>query len=304
MNEKTNIICFVIATKDRPKELRKTLKSLSEQTIKPYEVVVVDGGEKRVENICKNIQRLNIRYLNHRPPSASIQRNIGIGIVNKDCDFIGILDDDIVLKEKAVEFMMAFWKTADKNVGGAAFNLMNHPAIYAEKYKTMRVTEKLGLYSKKGGKVTDAGFQTLIGNVKRNKFVDWLPSTAVIYSKRVFEDFLFDEWYKGYSYLEDLDFSYLVGKKYKLAVVADAGYFHYPAPWGRGSGYEFGVREVLNRIYFIKKHKELSILKCFMALKIRQFMSIWLFLKEKKFYFLSRAFGNSVGFVKSIIQNK
>ncbi len=294
------IIAFVIATKDRPEELRLLLQSLNNQSVFPSEVVIVDGGGKRLGSEFKDFKNLDIKYIQMKPPSATKQRNMGIKAVDENCSFIGILDDDIILEERAVENMMDFWKKADKRIGGAAFNLLNHPELYAEKFKSLGITEKLGLYSKTGGNVLASGFQSLIGTLNESKFVNWLPSTAVVWRKKVFEEFLFDEWYKGYSYLEDLDFSYEVGKKYKLAVVADAGYYHYPASGGRGSGYEFGVREVLNRIHFVNKHSELSLFKCFMALKVRQFMSLWLFIKKRNFYFLSRAFGNSVGFIKTI----
>jgi glycosyltransferase involved in cell wall biosynthesis len=304
MKKRFNRLCFVIATKDRPIKLRNMLKSLVQQTRKPDKVVVVDGGDKLPTKIGDECKNLNIKYIRVYPPSATRQRNMGIKSLDKNCDFIGILDDDIILEEKSVENIMEFWRKIDKDVGGAAFNLMNHTNLYAEKFKSLDITKKLGLYSKTGGKVLPSGFQSLIGRVKKNTFVDWLPSTAVIWRKKVFNNFLFDEWYKGYSYLEDLDFSYAVGKKYKLAVVADAGYYHYPAPSGRGSGYEFGVREVVNRFHFVRKHGELSIFKCFIGLKIRQIMSLWIFIKERKFYFLSRAFGNSVGFFKALFQNK
>jgi len=304
MNTKHDKICIVIPTKDRPRKLRSVLQSLVSQTQKPYEVIIVDGSEKSTVDFLNDFNELRIKYLTLQPPSATRQRNFGIKSVSKDCNLIGLIDDDVALEERAIERMMAFWKTSDINVGGAAFNLMNHPEIYAEKFKSMRITEKLGLYSKTGGKVTAAGFHTLIGNVKRNEFVDWFSSGASVWKKHILESYAFDEWYTGYSYLEDLDFSYTVGKKYKLAVVADAGFFHYPASGGRGSGFEFGMKEVLNRLYFVKKHEELSVFKCFLALKIRQLISVWLFLKERKFYFLSRAFGNSVGFIKAIVQNR
>jgi len=304
MKKERHRICIVIPTKDRPEKLRTVLWSLANQTQKPYEVIIVDGSEKNTVGFLNDFDEFKISYMTLQPPSATRQRNLGIKAVSQDCDFVGLIDDDVVLEERAIECMMGFWKNADGNVGGAAFNVMNHPEIYAEKFKSMKITERLGLYSKKRGKVTAAGFQALIGKVKRNVFVDWLSSGASVWRKYIFESYGFDEWYTGYSYLEDLDFSYTVGKKYKLVVVADAGYYHYPAPGGRGSGYEFGMKEVLNRLYFIKKHKELSFLKCILALKVRQLMSVWLFFKERKIYFLSRAFGNSVGFIKSIIQNK
>ena len=57
-----------------------------------------------------------------------------------------------------------------------------------------------------------SGFQTMIGPVQVATPSDWLPTTAVVCGKRVFESFRFDEWFEGYSYLEDLDFSYRVGE--------------------------------------------------------------------------------------------
>lgn len=296
---KNNNINFVLvaATKDRPQKLKNLLESIQSQTLLPTEIIIVDGGDKSVDYISKDFKNLNIKYMQLRPPSGTKQRNLGIKSA-VSADLIGIIDDDIVLEKKAIENMLLFWERAPQDLGGAAFNLMNHPNIFAESMKIHPISEKLGLYSKKRGAVLPSGFHTLIGKVEKIKFVDWLPSTAVVYRKKVFEEFLFDEWYKGYSYLEDLDFSYTVGKKYKLAVVPNARYYHFSAHGGRGNGFEFGEREVLNRFHFVRKHKELSSKKCFLALIFRKFISLWVFLKEKDVYFLNRALGNILGFIK------
>ncbi len=76
------------------------------------------------------------------------------------------------------------------------------------------------------------------------------------------EEVGFDEFFDGFSYLEDLDFSYTVGRRYRLAVVAGAGYAHHPP--GRGDTFDFlhfGRIEIRNRIFFVRKHG-LSVSKC------------------------------------------
>ena len=77
-----------------------------------------------------------------------------------------------------------------------------------------------------------SGWQTLTGTVSETIFVDWLPSTAAVWRREIFKNFSFDDFFDGYSYLEDLDFSYSVAREYKLAIVADAKYWHYPSPFG------------------------------------------------------------------------
>ena len=38
------------------------------------------------------------------------------------------------------------------------------------------------------------------------------------------EEFKFDEWFTGNAFCDDVDYSYRVGKKYKLMVVKRKGY--------------------------------------------------------------------------------
>ncbi|MGE5741496.1 MAG: glycosyltransferase family 2 protein, partial [Candidatus Aminicenantes bacterium RBG_16_66_30] len=158
-----------------------------------------------------------------------------------------------------------------------------------------------GLYSGRGGGVTASGFQTMIGPVTVTTWTEWLPSGASVWRRDIFGRFRFDEWFEGYSYLEDLDFSYRVGRASKLAVVAPARYRHLPASGGRGGGYAFGLREVLNRTHFVRKHPGLSIAKCRAALTLRLLMSLADAVRERKASSAARAFGNAVGLVRSML---
>jgi GT2 family glycosyltransferase len=142
----------------------------------------------------------------------------------------------------------------------------------------------------------------MIGPLGRTGWTDWLPSGASVWRKAVVRDFRFDEWFGGYSYLEDLDFSYRVRKSFKLAVVAGARYSHLPAPGGRGGGYAFGLKEVMNRVHFVKKHRELSLRKCYAALAARLLMNVAFAARERQARYLVRAWGNAVGLMRSALE--
>lgn len=297
-----NKIAFVIATKDRPQELQRLLKGIETQSYKPDQTIIVDGSAESIEDVLKEFSTLPINYIRCIPPSAARQRNMGIKAVNPEITLTGFFDDDIVLEPDALEKMMEFWDKASDNIGGTAFNMVNHPPLYASWLKKSPISEKLGLYSKNKGVVLPSGFHTMIGFVPETIFIQWLPTGATVWRGHIFEKFQFDEWFDGYSYLEDLDFSYKVGKKYRLAVIANAKYYHYPASTGRESIYVFGKREVTNRIYFVRKHQELSFPKCYMAIIIRMFLSIMLAIQGLKISYLQRVWGNFIGLVTVILK--
>ncbi len=297
-------IAFVVATKDRPHDLRKLLKSLSTQSHLPDQIVIVDSSAYAVTDVVtQEFPELNIKYIHHTPPSASAQRNIGIQSVDTNIELIGFLDDDIVLAPNALKIMLIFWRTAPDDLGGCAFNLMNPAPRSNSRLKESALTRQFGLYSDKKGVVMPSGWQTLAGTVKGTTFVEWLPSTAAVLRREIFERFSFDEFFDGYSYLEDLDFSFSVSRHYRLAIIADVEYWHYPSPSGRVSQYCFGKIEVRNRLYIVRKHR-LSLSRCYLGLLVRFFMTLGSALMTRKRADLQRALGNYMGIVQSFFQTK
>jgi GT2 family glycosyltransferase len=274
MNSQGVGIAFVVATKDRPGSLASLLGSLEAQTVLPAEVVVVDGGTDSVEALCRTARPFPVRHLRCLPPSSTRQRNAGVDAAGRGIPFIGFLDDDVLLERRAVEEMMKFWAGAPAEVGGAAFNMMNHPPLRASRWKFMPVTERLGIYSRKAGAVTKSGFQTMIGRVGETATTAWLPSGAVVWRREVLARMRFDEWFADYGYLEDLDFSYRAAKSFVLKVVARAGYTHHPESSSRPDRYRFGRKEVANRLHFVRKNPELSLAMCRLTLGLRMLMSL------------------------------
>jgi glycosyltransferase involved in cell wall biosynthesis len=291
-------IAFVVATRDRPGELGRLWRSLLAQTRLPDEVVIVDASGRPVPPADPAQAPFRLRYLTTPVASATRQRNIGLGAVDPAIGLVGFLDDDAVLEERAVAEMLRFFDEFGPELGGAAFNLVNHPPLALAAFKRTPFAESLGLYGRRAGVVTASGFQTMIGRVEATAWTDWLPTTASVWRREIFRGHRFDEWYSGYSYLEDLDFSYRVGRVYRLAVAASARYSHLPAAGGRGDGYAFGLREVLNRVHFVRKNPELSLAKCRLALVARLLMTAAAGLLPFEPAHLARAWGNVIGLAR------
>ncbi len=288
-------LALIVATRDRRLEIGRMLESLNGQTRRPDRVIVVDGGSDSIEDVVMGFPGLNPICLKTSKPSAARQRNSGMSLVDEDIAYVGFLDDDVVLDSGAIEAMMVFWGIASERVGGVALNMANHPPLDWRFLKTTRLAESLSLYGPRKGVVMPSGFQTMIGSVQAVTHSDWLPSTAVVWRKSVLESFRFDEWFDGYSYLEDLDFSYRVGKSFQLLVIPDSLYRHLPAAHGRGSGFVFGRREVRNRLHFVRKNPELSVARCVFALWLRASLNLGLAVRKLNAYQFLRFFGNLAG---------
>ena len=292
-------IAFVVATKDRPGDLRTMLGSMADQSRRPDQVVIVDSSAEPVRSVAEEFGGLNVKYIHVDRPSASGQRNVGIRAVDGDMDLIAFLDDDAVLEAGSLEAMLDFWQTAPEGMGGAAFNWLNFQPTGGGWLKRSALCRWLGLYSPIKGQVMPSGWQTLAGVVSETTPVQWLPSGASVWRKEVFQRFCFDEFFDGYSYLEDLDFSYSVGRIYKLAVVAGAGFKHYPSPSGRSGMVLFGKVEVRNRLYFVRKHG-LSVPRCYLGLVVRLLMTLAGAFSLRWRQNLDRAWGNGIGLLQSI----
>ena len=286
----TNQIAFVVPTKDRPEDLRRLLKSVQAQSVHPKQIIIVDGSRVPIENVVEEFPELSIKYVRLYPPSLSKQRNAGMEAIDLSISLAGYLDDDLVLEPGAMEAMLAFWEKASKDVGGARFNIVNDEMPRILWLKSLFLIE-----SKKRGEVLQSGYQTSIGRVMHDKYVRWLSGGVTVWRRQVIEEFSYDEWFQGTGYLEDVDYSYRIGKKYKLAVVADARVQHLSYPVRKESNYVLGKWQAINRIYFVKKHGDFLLPVCYWSLLGEFLLNLGTGIGTIDSGRLRRAWGNLVG---------
>ena len=102
-------ISVVIPTCDRFISLKKTVKSLTDQTVKPNEVIIVNNGKKKLSR--SNFSKLlNIKLYNLKPYlGAAIARNFGYK--KSFCNNVAFLDDDDTWSQNLIE---EFYKNYNK----------------------------------------------------------------------------------------------------------------------------------------------------------------------------------------------
>jgi len=256
-----NKIAFVVPTKDRPDDLRRMLKSVQVQSVHPEHLIIVDGSTVPMENLSEEFPDLNIEQVRVYPPSLSRQRNAGMERIGVSITLAGYLDDDLVLEDGALEAMLSFWEQASPNVGGAVFNIIDVRRPYGTWLKSLFLMD-----SWRRGAILRSGYHTMICPVSETTHVQWLFGGATVWRREVIDNFSYDEWFGGTGFLEDVDYSYRVGRTYKLVAVAHARVQHLSPPVKRDKNFLLGQWQVINRLYFVRKYADLSTVLCYWAL--------------------------------------
>lgn len=87
------MISLIMATLGRIKEVRIFLESLNSQSLKNFELIVVDQNEHHeIEKIIADYPKIHIVYVRSEKKGLSYNRNIGLKYVQGD--IIGFPDDD------------------------------------------------------------------------------------------------------------------------------------------------------------------------------------------------------------------
>ena len=298
MKNPENKLAFIVPTKDRPKDLRNLLTSLKIQTVKPDQIIIVDGSKSETKTILNEFRNLNITYVRIFPPSLAKQRNAGISAVDLSISLAGFLDDDLVLEPDATEKILTFWSNTDKQTGGAGFSIINQPTAFAN-----QLSRLFNIDHPEPGRILKSGFQSQIPPLNKTIETDWIYGGATIWRRSVIEQFSYDDWYVGHGYLEDVDFSYRVKQKYKLYIVGEARVYHNTRPTRLTAEYMIGKQQVLNRFYFVKKIGHFSSLAFSWALFGQILFNISSSFRQLNTSGLRRAIGNIVG-LGTLIVNK
>ncbi|HBT41713.1 MAG TPA: glycosyltransferase [Rhodospirillaceae bacterium] len=288
-------LAYVVPTKDRPDDLGKLLESIRRQTRMPDQLIIVDGSAPDVRHVVDRFADLPITYVREMPPSLARQRNAGMAALSDDITVAGYLDDDIVMEPDATEKMLEFWEDAATDVGGAAFSIINQPQIIRES-----VLKFFLMHGSKPGKVMPSGFAAFIPYVTKTIQTEWLYGGATVWRREVIDEISFDEWYDGYGYLEDLDYSYRVSRRWKLFVTGDARVWHFSGQKSLDKQYELGRQQTFNRIYFVRKMKTFSRLATAWALSGLVFMALLAFLRYRDRPRYRRIVGNLHGIVAAL----
>ena len=105
----------VIVTYNKPKDVTEAVESLSNQSVKPFEVIVIDDGSNPHQSIEFRIQNLKFIRFNQEV-GLSNARNYGIKVAKGEC--IAFIDDDGLAERNWIEEIQKGLDSADV-IGGS-----------------------------------------------------------------------------------------------------------------------------------------------------------------------------------------
>lgn len=254
-------LCVIIPTRNRRHDLLACLRKLASQSRLPNYVIVVDAST----DLCGDEEQaytaatapVPLRYVRALRAGASIQRNQGLRLTDRDTTHVLFLDDDVVIAEQYCETLLdTLTKKSDAvGIGGWITNPQLPPFGQAF-FWFLRL---FLIYGKTPGSILPSGFNTpmFIAQPYHPFPTECLEGGNMCIRFECIHDLQFDERYErfaGYAYAEDLDFTYEIGKRGMLWVTPHAQMEHNVSPAARTSELRFGICQVFNRALFVRKH--------------------------------------------------
>jgi GT2 family glycosyltransferase len=248
-----SIISVIVCTKDRKDELNRFIQSLDKQTVLPTELIIVDASKNtktaKYINDIKQSPNYIIKYIK-TDPGLTRQRNIGIKASNGK--YIYFFDDDVVIANDFIEVIInTFNEFKSMNIGGITGRITNIPV--KNSFIDQLVKKLFFLTAHGNGRLKLSGFPAhQISD--QLKFVEVLSGGCTAYVRDVFKKYAFDEILSGYSYLEDVDFSYRVSSTFKLIYQPKAKLKHLSTTHKTKNSRNLRKMMVRHHLYLFKKN--------------------------------------------------
>ncbi|NLL28832.1 MAG: glycosyltransferase [Bacteroidales bacterium] len=279
---------IVVPVYNRPDEIKELLQSLTNQTYKDFEVLIVeDGSSLKCDAICDEFkEKLDIKYFFKPNSGRSETRNYGLERANGE--FFVIFDSDVILPPH-------YFETVKKNIEKDAIECYGGPDSADDSFNAVQKAINYSMTSI----FTTGGIRG--GTKKVDKFSP--RSFNMGFSKEVFKTV------GGYKNIigEDIDLSIRIKNAgFKIKLIRDAYVFH-----KRRVSFKKFFKQVYTfgkaRVLLSKMHpKSLKIVHLFPAcFVLGTFLLLILAIIFNSFYFvLPLLLFVLVVFVESLIKNK
>jgi glycosyltransferase involved in cell wall biosynthesis len=254
-------ISVVTPTYRRPAEVVGLLANLSQQTLQPAELILVDGAlleDKKTESVVAvqiDTVPFPVKYVRHDRGTA-IQRNAGLELATGN--LIAFIDDDVRLEPNFFEEVAKVYaQDSDGKVGGVVGYRTNLHFRLNERqrwrwYRRLRLltTYEPGRYDFQTGYPINALMQPPFSGVRR---VDFMTTACAMWRREVIDSGLrFDPFFRDYGVLEDAHFSLRAGREWELLQCGDAKCIEMSSPNGRVDRKKIGFKSVVNYYYVFR----------------------------------------------------
>jgi len=283
-------ISVVIATKDRPDDLKECIESIFNQTELPDEVVIVDSSKDN--RSYKVVQRFNLssgvkpffRYFHTSKQSSTFQRNMGVEVAKGN--IIHFIDDDVILEPDYLRQINAIYRNDSTGEIAGVGGLIIRDKRTVGRGFLIDLFKKIFLLSNDNGdgRMLRSGWALMQFRKNTSK----ISSTELLqgccsYRKEILSKYKFDENLSGHAVREDIDLAFRISRKHKLIYTPFAKLYHKASTTGRESEEIFYQKYIYNHFYIFRKNMKGSIINwlCFWWSEIGSMLGI-IFLSFRK----------------------
>ncbi len=246
---------FIIATRNRPDDLLKSVESLVAQTVLPAELCIVDSSEEtptrsQIEKLCADVG-LKLDFHHPAPKGLTVQRNVGID--RTDGDIVFFIDDDVWLAPDCHEAILEEYARWGPEVGGIRAT-PTRPARPSRLTILYRRFFGIGGWWPEASGVVHKGFYAEgISDSAGVRKIEYMNGWFMSYKREVVDKERFDEKLAGYGYKEDIDFSYRVSRNYTLLQTPAARCDHLKSSASRMNSHQLQRMNMANQFYLHRK---------------------------------------------------
>jgi len=279
-------VSAVIPTRNRSQPLSRTLESLAQQSVQPVEMVVIDGStDDSTQYLCQSKMSgliTKIKYYRASEIGAATQRNQAM--IHTSQNVIWLMDDDILLEPDCLNRLWTALQS-DPSIGGVNAMITNQRYLPPGQI-SRRLFQFLHGHSDNSyaGKCIGPALNLLPEdnpNLPEIVPVEWLNTTCTLYRKEALPEPLFPDNFTGYSLMEDVTLSLMVGKKWKLSNARTARIFHDSQPGEHKSNVAVIAKmELVNRHYVMTSILNRSQFSDYLKLALLELFSVTTSLKS------------------------
>jgi len=254
-------LAIIIATRNRVDKLSKLLESINLLAEKPGQVIIVYSGDEvsSATDIFK--YSINLTINKSFIENQIEQKFIGIGLLNKNINWVLFLDDDITVPINALEILSIKYLKNPNFADVYGFGLKIRGLEYRQRSKAVLFFLRFcGLYSNVSGAVLKSGHAQNYQNSLIDIETKWLNGIS-IWRTEALQHYSSRFSKIDYSAYEDVIFSYKISQNNRLifasavAVVNQNREVYYPLSFIQ---YRAGT---YMRFIFVSENKELSKIK-------------------------------------------
>lgn len=254
-------VSVVIPTKNRMDDLKELLDSILIQTTLPKEVIVVDDSDnERIRELIQekhhvfSSREMSLKYLRGNDKNKSISAARNIGARNSSGDVICFLDDDVILDKDFIKQILRIHYEYDAAKGVQGHIINSHPySAFSNALNRVCFGFPRDFFEPNKGRAFPFSYPYPLSRVIE---CEWLVGLNSSYKKEIFKQFKFDENLKGYSFCEDIDFSYRIQMRFphSLYTSPHAKLFHKNSAIARAPKKDFIDTFVAYPCYFFYKN--------------------------------------------------